>query len=84
MKVGSLVVCINDSPGWCTGIKLLEKGKIYEVFEVFYFPNGAIDLVVEYGSGGWDHSRFREVIGPEEAAEVIEEAETIIKEVEYA
>lgn len=55
-KVGDQVVCVDDSPGWGDGVKLLIKDKIYTVLEV-----RGDNLVVIPGDLGWRNVRFRKV-----------------------
>lgn len=63
-KPSEKVVCINDSPGFITGIKNLVKDEIYEIYRVQTASNGRLEFAfIENGhlNGYWDASRFRKL-----------------------
>ena len=56
--IGQKVVCVNDAPGWITGVIRLSKGRVYTVLDTVSYSDGSWDVRVEKGEKTWDSSRF--------------------------
>lgn len=60
-ETGEKVVCIDDSIGKITKVKLLKKGEIYIIQEIFSVNSNSIDLLLVGFEKGWDSKRFRKL-----------------------
>jgi hypothetical protein len=65
MKIGSLVECVDDCPGWRTGkLPPFRKGDVLTVWAMDEWPiDGVLALHVAFSNDSdmWSATRFREV-----------------------
>lgn len=70
-SIGQKVVCINDEPGWISGRKALENGKIYTVLGLIQICPDKCDIDVGVGTA-WDCSRFAPLKYNDATSEILE------------